>query len=95
MAEAHRRGGQADPAATGSSQAVVVNYYPLALVLLMAFAGGWVWRGVYDVWRKPRIPKETQPVVWGTTNGTFAAPATVTWTEPPVEAKQPRLRAVE
>lgn len=31
-----------------------MSYYPLALVILLAFAGGWVWRGVWDLWRQPK-----------------------------------------
>lgn len=64
-----------------------MNYYPLALVILLAFAGGWVWRGAWDLWRRPKRPVS---VVYGETFYTSATGGTMTTHFDP-----PKLRAVE
>jgi hypothetical protein len=50
-----------------------------AVIVLLAFAGGWVWRGTYDVWTRSRAKVYgTTNMVWGTTSTTTGAGVKVT-----------------
>lgn len=64
-----------------------MTYQALALTVVLSFAGGWVWRGVYDMWRQPRKPVS---VVYGETHYTSASGGTIT-----THLEPPKLRAVE